>query len=290
MTISDKYVFKIGGLELGLSVKTGWEFTSPGRFPDFISENTPKSVYQVTSTPAPGPPPGVLIFDSLQSWRLHENGDRNILWVGSRDDIPRIVGDFSSDFQSGQIYVSESDSVIGKYNFPLGYPMGELLMINLLGTGYGIMLHSCAVIDGDAGFVFAGMSSAGKTTTARLWNNNAGVQVLNDDHTILRKVNDQFLVYGTPWHGEGGYALAADAPIQKIFIIEHAPSNQAVRLSPGQAAASILARCFVKLWDASVMAFTLQFLDELCQTIPCYSLGFVPDQSVVEYVRCLSSS
>ena len=290
MTKSDEIVFKIGGLELGLSVKTGWKFTSLGRFPDFISKNSPQSVYQVTSTPAPGLPPGVLIFDSLQSWRLYKNGDRSILWVGSRDDIPRIVGDFSPDFHSGQISVAKSNTEKGKYTFPLGYPMGELLMINLLGSGYGIMLHSCAVIDGDNGFVFAGMSSAGKTTTARLWNQTTGVQILNDDHTILRKVNDQFHVYGTPWHGEGGYALAADAPIKTIFIIEHAPTNQAIRLSPAQAAAGLLARSFVKLWDTSAMAFTLQFLDVLCQTIPCYSLGFVPDQSVVEYVRCLSSS
>ena len=31
------------------------------------------------------------------------------------------------------------------------------------------------------------------------------------------------------------------------------------------------------------MTFTLQFLDELCQAVPCYELGFVPDQSAVEY-------
>ena len=54
-------------------------------------------------------------------------------------------------------------------------------MINLLGTGYGILLHSCGVSDTGNGIVFAGVGGAGKTTTARLWNDQAGVRVLNDD-------------------------------------------------------------------------------------------------------------
>jgi hypothetical protein len=163
-------------------------------------------------------------------------------------------------------------------------------MINLLGTGYGILLHSCGVIDGESGIVFAGIGTAGKTTTARLWNGLAGVRVLNDDHTILRKIDGQFRVYGTPWHGRGGFALSDDAPLKKVFILKHAESNRAVLLSPAQAAASLLVRCFAPLWSAPAMDYTLQFLDELCQTVPCYELGFVPDQSAVEYVRCLFSS
>ena len=138
------------------------------------------------------------------------------------------------------------------------------------------------------GYLFAGIGGAGKTTTARLWNENPGVRVVNDDHSILRKIGDQFRVYGTPWHGQGGFALAEDAPLKKIFILKQAPANQAVRLSPAKAAAALLVRTFAPLWDAPAMDFTLQFLDDLCQSIPCYELGFVPDQSAVEYVRCLS--
>lgn len=82
-------------------------------------------------------------------------------------------------------------------------------------------------------------------------------------------------------------ALAEDAPLRRIFILRQAPSNQAVRISPTQAAAALLVRSFPALWSAPAMDFTLSFLSELCQAIPCYELGFVPDQSAVEYVRCL---
>ena len=219
---------------------------------------------------------------------IKTNG-RWVIWVHSRNHIPYLAGYFNSDFHSGEIFTSESEQQPGKFIFPISYPMGELLMTNLLGTGYGIMLHSCGVIDGESGIAFAGIGTAGKTTTARLWDGLAGVRVLNDDRTILRKVDGQFRVYGTPWHGVGGMALAEDAPLKRIFILKHALSNQAVHLSPVRAVADLLVRTFAPLWSAQAMAFTLQFLDELCQTVPCYELGFVPDQSAVEYVRCLSS-
>jgi hypothetical protein len=45
--------------------------------------------------------------------------------------------------------------------------MGELLMTNLLGTGYGIMLHSCGGLDRGNGLVFAGIGNQ-ETTIARL--------------------------------------------------------------------------------------------------------------------------
>ncbi len=112
------------------------------------------------------------------------------------------------------------------------------------------MLHSCAVIDRGNGILFAGVSTAGKSTTARLWGRLSDARVLNDDHTIVRKINDEFCVYGTPWHGIAGTALAEDAPLKKIFILKHAPTNQAVRLPPAQAAAMLLVCAFASLWSA----------------------------------------
>ena len=288
MADSESLVFKIGGIELGLSIKAGWEFSPLGRFPDFSSHDLAAINYSVLLDPTPGAPPGTLIFDSGQSWRLFGDQERRILWVGSRTFTPRLVGHFSSDYRGGDIYITKSKSEPAKYVFPLSYPLGELLMTNLLGTGSGIMLHSCGVIDGGNGMVFAGEGSSGKTTTARLWNDNPGVRVINDDHTIIRKISGQFRVYGSPWHGQGGIALAEDAPLKKIFILKHAQSNQGKRLSAAQAVAAILVRTFAPLWSAPAMDFTLQFLDELCQAVPCYELGFIPDQSAVEYVRCLS--
>lgn len=287
MVISNALSFRIGDIELGLSANSDWEFALLRRFPDFSSNGIPQVKYQVRIDPVPEHPTGTLIFNSGQSWRLYIERARNILWVQTGVTNPHLVGNFSLDYHSGEIFASISANEAGKYVFPLSYPLGELLMTNLLGTGYGILLHSCGLIDQGTGIVFAGTSTAGKSTTARLWADLDGVRVLSDDHTILRKIEGQFRVYGTPWQGEGGIALADDAPLRNLFILKHAPANQATRLTPAQAAAALLVRTFAPLWSAPAMEFTLQFLDELCQAVPCYELGFVPDQSAVEYVKCL---
>jgi hypothetical protein len=285
----DNRIFRIGAIGIGLAGEFGWEYARLGRFLEFLSTKTPDVSFNVKISPVPDEPSGLISFDSGQGWRLYQDRDLWVVWVRSQRRDPYLVGSFSPDFHSGEIFTSESDQEAGKFIFPIGYPLGELLMPNLLGTGYGILLHSCGVIDAGCGIVFAGVSSAGKTTTARLWDGLPGVRVLNDDHTILRKMDGQFRVYGTPWHGQGGMALAEDAPLKQIFILKQAPSNQAVHLPPAQAAAALLVRTFAPFWSAPAMTFTLQFLDELCQAVPCYELGFVPDQSAVEYVRCLSA-
>lgn len=288
MVKSETSTFSIGGIELGLSAKPNWDSTLLKRFLAFSSNGKPRFNYEIRTEPAPFQPRGPALFDSGQSWRLYSTPDREVLWVDSMFAKPYLVGEFSPDYHSGEIYVSKSQSEAGRYVFPLSHPLGGLLVSSILGSGYGVMMHSCGVVDNGCGIVFAGTSGAGKTTTARLWDAHAGVRVLNDDHTIVRRIDGGYRVYGTPWHGEGGIALADDAPLKRIFILKHAASNRITPLTPAQAAAALLVRSFPALWSAAAMTFTLEFLDEFCQAVPCYELGFVPDQSAVEYVRCLS--
>ncbi len=281
-------IFRIGAIGLRFVGNPGGQFTGQERFNSFLAVVSPQANYKINTSPVPVEPPSLPYFDGGVRWRLHAVDHRWLLWVGNRGQPPYLAGEFSSDYHSGKIYTSDSLDEPGKFVFPLAYPMGELLLTNLLGTGYGIMLHSCALIDQEDGIVFAGVSGAGKSTTAHLWNELPGVQILNDDHSIIRKMDDHYRVFGTPWHGRGGFTLAQDAPLKRIFILKHAAENQASRLPPAQASAQLLVRTFAPLWSAPAMAYTLQFLDELCQTIPCYELGFVPDRSAVEYIRCLS--
>ncbi len=287
--IGENLNFRIGDIGLRLSGSAGWEYSRKGKFELFLSSESSQASYQVNINLSEIRPNGKLVFKTEQGWRLLQDMNCYVIWVPSSKESPYLAGKFPLDFHSGDIYISESDQEPGKYVFPLSYPLGELLMINLLGTGYGIMVHSCGVIDGEGGIVFAGIGSAGKSTTARLWDGLNNVRVVNDDHTIIRKIDGQFRMYGTPWHGQGGIARPDDAALKEIFILKQAPANQAVRLSPARAAAELLVRTFAPLWSAPAMNFTLQFLDELCQTVPCYEFGFVPDKSAVEYVRCLPS-
>jgi hypothetical protein len=229
---------------------------------------------------------GPVAFDTNAAWKLFVDNGK---WVyHTREQSPWQLGIFPQDFSSGVIHVAARSENPDRYVFPLDHPMGELLLMNLLGRGRGVMLHACGVVYQGEGYLFTGHGGAGKTTTARLWQNLPGAQIVNDDKVIVRKKDGAYWMYGTPWHGEGGMALPLSAPLKRIFLLNQSTENNARSLSPVLAVSKLLTWGFVPLWDAEKMAFTLDFLGELVQALPCQELGFRKDPSVVDYVLNLS--
>jgi len=78
-----------------------------------------------------------------------------------------------------------------------------------------------------------------------------------------------------------------DAPLERIFVIQHAEENQATALSPMEAVSRLLVASFPPFWDAEGMGFAVEFLTRLVDTVPCYQLGFSPDEDVVAFIRCI---
>jgi hypothetical protein len=194
------------------------------------------------------------------------------------------VAVLADDFLSGDIYTRGNGQREPELSPVLGHPLTEVLMVSLLSRGRGVLLHACGVSCEGWGYVFAGRSGAGKSTMARLWSGRDGVSVLSDDRIIVRKQGDGFWAYGTPWHGDARTASPEGVPLERVMIIEHAPENVLRVLSPSEAASQLLVRSFPTFWDADGMAFTLEFLGELAQAVPCGALGFVPDRRVVDFV------
>ena len=95
-------------------------------------------------------------------------------------------------------------------------------------------------------------------------------------------------MYGTPWHGDYTGVSPEGVPLEKVFLLRHGDDNQARRVVGAEAASMLLARCFPPFWDAAGMGFTVDFIAQLAEVVPCYELGFVPDERAVEYVRCVA--
>lgn len=170
-------------------------------------------------------------------------------------------------------------------SFPLRYPVAEVLMINLLSRGRGVLMHGSGIIDQGSGILFLGRSGDGKSTMAGLWASQPGVTVLSDDRIIIRRVDGEYWIYGTPWHGTLPVASHLKAPLSQIFVLRHQPSNQVSPLVPMAAAAQLLERSFPPLWDKTGLQFSLDFLAELALEVPPRELGFIPNPEIVNYVR-----
>jgi hypothetical protein len=282
------FTLSLGSIPISLipDVTVG-EYDLVKRSIDFCSPAVPKISLQVHCGWFPELAENTAVYETQQGWQLFHSAGKAIIKTRTAALDPCLMGVFAADFRSGDIYTASSEENSHHYIFPLGYPLGELYMMNLLGAGLGMLFHASGVIDQGRGYLFTGHGRAGKTTTARLWQGLPGVQVVNDDKVIVRQEAGEFRLYGTPWHGEGGMALPDSAPLKRIFILKQAAQNYLAPLRPVQAAGMLLARTFVPLWDADKIDFSLKFLDELCQAVPCQELGFVPDSSAVDFVRNL---
>jgi hypothetical protein len=254
----------------------------------FLTNDEPHIVLRVRYGALPDLSDWEPVFSSGGLWRLHRRPGRWAVELASpapgRGAYQTAL--VSSDFSSGEIIVS-SDLRRPRDRFPLRYPLAELLMIGMLAQGHGLMLHACAAQDGEGATVFAGVSGAGKSTMARIWLENSDATLLSDDRVILRAHDDGIWVYGTPWHGDAHVACPGRAPLRTIAFLQHGVENCAVRLAPVQAALGLLIRGFLPFWDHAGMGFSLDMMDRVCRAVPCYDLSFVPDASIVEYVRRL---
>ncbi len=279
----------LGGMpiELAPGQATG-EYDLVRRADVFFCQAKPEITLRIHCSEFPDLEDAPVSFETNLGWQYRQANGKRIIQVTSAEGGPYQLGLFPADFRSGDIYVAAMDHDPDRYVFPLSYPMGELFIMNLLGNGLGMLFHACGVIYQGKGYLFTGHGGAGKTTTARLWEALPGSRVVNDDKVIVRREREGFRLYGTPWHGEGGMVLADSAPLSRIFILSQASQNYCQPLPLVEAAGRLMARTFAPLWDADKVAYSLAFLEDLTQAIPCQELGFVPNTSAVEFVLSLT--
>jgi hypothetical protein len=200
--------------------------------------------------------------------------------------LPYKAAWFDPSFERGHVVLNRGSFPQGSSVFPLEYPLDELAMMHRLALGQGVEVHALGLADQDgSGYLFLGHSGAGKSTTARLWMDQPGVNLLSDDRIILRKHDGAYWMYGTPWHGDAGVASPGRALLSAIFLLEQSPRNELVPVSAPTAAAGIFARAFVPHYLESGITFTLDFLDQITRSVPCFIQRFTPTQGAVEAVR-----
>ncbi|HEY4393654.1 MAG TPA: hypothetical protein VGP64_06310 [Polyangia bacterium] len=230
-----------------------------------------------------------LLFDSGKGlWRLYRGGlGRRFVFtstlLGRR---PYQVASFTSDFTEGEV-ILRRDAFAGRLPlYPLQYPLDELLMVHLLARGRGVAVHGSGVVDVDGrATLFAGQSGAGKTTMARLWLGEPGVNVLSDERVVLRPEGGTVWMYGTPWHGDGRISNPGRAPLDRICFLQHAPRNRMADVRVTDAVARLFSCCFPPFYDAAGLDATLGVLEQVAGRCRTVELGFVPDRDAPAFVR-----
>jgi len=245
----------------------------------------------VTDAPAPGLMPGDKIFDSNSSLTVYSDAGRTYVidrfppyeapvWVACIESGKNRV----TIFCNPEIIDKTDNHLI--YN-PVSYPLDQILMMNFLASRQGAIIHAAGWSPDNRGFVFAGVSGAGKTTISDLIHPRGTGAMLSDDRVALRKMDDRFLMYGTPWPGEGGFADNRSVPLTGIFFLNQGNTNKIVDLKPSEAMPYLFPVMSIPWYDRGNTLKMLDFCESLMAHIPMYQLTFRADESAVDCIETM---
>jgi hypothetical protein len=246
-----------------------------------------------------GPEAGEKLFEAGTLWQLHRQGERFQFRFTAPvfGPEPYKTASFNADFTAGEVRLRADCFQSKGPVYPLEYPLDELLMVHLLAQGRGVEVHGCGLLDTDGrGYLFLGKSGAGKSTLARLWTGVPGVRegapvpaqiphVLSDDRIILRFLDGRLWMYGTPWHGEAELASAQRTAVSRIFFLGRGKKNETLPLAGADAVARLVSCSFLPFHSRTGLDFTLAFLQQVTQAVPCTEFRFFPDGRAVDFVR-----
>lgn len=228
-----------------------------------------------------------LVFDSGGTWRMYRMNTQYLMLMGDWEQNDGYWSAALLDYplSTVQLFTNEERMANGLYADPFEGTFGEMLMVFWLAHHQGLLVHACGIADKSIGYLFAGESTHGKSTIAQLW--QAHAEVLSDERVVIRQEGDRFRIYGTPWHSNYPVVSPRGVDLDKIFFLGHGKHNQTVARNNIESAIMLLARAFPPLWDKVGMENTLDLCDMLARKIAINDLLFVPDEDVVEFVRCV---
>jgi len=126
----------------------------------------------------------------------------------------------------------------------------RVIWATLLPRAGGMLVHGCGLRHAEVGYVFPGQSGAGKTTLARKAPD--ADDVLSDELCALRRTDDGWRVYGTPFWGDferGGISMLG-RPLRALAFLAQAPNGSVTvtPITPAEASLKLLG-CFLAFAD-----------------------------------------
>lgn len=137
----------------------------------------------------------------------------------------------------------------------------------------GMLMHGAVIEYDNNAYMFTAPSGTGKTTHIRQWKKLYGdnVHIINGDKPLMRYIDGEFIVYGTPWCGKEHYNRNTKAPLRGIVLLSRGEENSIERISPDKFNAFLLKQVYMPKSREGIMQ-SLDFADRLFTAVPLYSL------------------
>lgn len=143
-----------------------------------------------------------------------------------------------------------------------------------LNNANGLIFHCSAVMVDDGAYLFTAPSGTGKSTHTRLWREMLGDKavMINDDKPIIRLIDGEFYVYGTPWMGKHNLGANVRAKLKAICKIRQEKENVIEKIRPQQMLVMILNQT-LRPEKLENMDKLLGLIEKMLSKTKLYSLG-----------------
>ncbi len=159
-----------------------------------------------------------------------------------------------------------------------------IIYANWLAKTNDIILHAAGISKEGRGYCFVGASGSGKSTLAAHLNTMPDIQVLGEDQVVLRYLDGQFWIFGTPWHENPEMCTSDWAPLERIFFLNRNAALDLERLSAPDGITRILQTAFIPYYRTEVMPGILERLSLLAEHIPFFALRYELGSNVSELI------
>ncbi len=217
--------------------------------------------------------PGRLIYD-VPPYRIHESGGAWIYRIGEESGGPVQTAVFAPDYSRADVYTPEPLAIPeGGFECLTLLPTDQVLLAPLLALRGGCLLHAAGAIDRGAGWLFAGHSTAGKSTIVRMLKERS--EILCDDRIALRPDGGGFRIHGTWSHGDVADISPASAPLRALFVLRKGGRDAIDPILDRRAIVHHLLDLIIKpLATADWWGLTMAAVENLAASLRAYELSF----------------
>lgn len=146
-----------------------------------------------------------------------------------------------------------------------------------------LLIHASLVRQNGYGYAFIAKSGTGKSTQVSMWLRYLkGCDLMNDDNPIIRLLDDEPYIYGSPWSGKTPCYRNIKAKLGAITRIDRSEKNWVESLPPIEAFTSLLPSCSSMKWDQEIFSNICNTITKLIEKKNIYTLHCLPNKEAAE--------
>lgn len=153
----------------------------------------------------------------------------------------------------------------------------------------GYYIHASAVILNEKAYLFTAPSGTGKSTHTEKWCSLFGARYLNDDKPVLRRMDEKWMAYGTPWSGKFDKSSNEGVEVGGIACLSRDRENRIAPMPTEQAIPFLMGQSIFRL-DREQTERKLMLLDRLLREVPVWQLACRNDDAAAVMARNVMTS